>query len=196
MNKNRLEAFSDGVIAIIITIMVLEIKTPESANIEGFLILLPTIFGYFLSFMFVGIYWNNHHHLLHSASKVSPLIMWTNLNILFWLSLVPFATKWMDESHFDKFTVIVYAILLLLCGLAYSFLSQAIYKNLDSNDRMKQVVKSKIKELFSILLYSISIPISFWNTKVSLAIFTIVAIVWIIPSKAIEKELTRIKDEI
>ena len=123
MNKNRLEAFSDGVIAIIITIMVLEIKTPESANIEGFLILLPTIFGYFLSFMFVGIYWNNHHHLLHSASKVSPLIMWTNLNLLFWLSLVPFATKWMDESHFDKFTVIVYAILLLLCGLAYSFLS-------------------------------------------------------------------------
>ena len=194
MNKNRLEAFSDGVIAIIITIMVLEIKTPESANIEGFLILLPTIFGYFLSFMFVGIYWNNHHHLLHSASKVSPLIMWTNLNLLFWLSLVPFATKWMDESHFDKFTVIVYAILLLLCGLAYSFLSQAIYKSLDSNDRMKQVVKSKIKELFSILLYSISI--SFWNTKVSLAIFTIVAIVWIIPSKAIEKELTRIKDEI
>ena len=194
MNKNRLEAFSDGVIAIIITIMVLEIKTPESANIEGFLILLPTIFGYFLSFMFVGIYWNNHHHLLHSASKVSPLIMWTNLNILFWLSLVPFATKWMDESHFDKFTVIVYAILLLLCGLAYSFLSQAIYKSLDSNDRMKKVVKSKIKELFSILLYSISI--SFWNTKVSLAIFTIVAIVWIIPSKAIEKELTRIKDEI
>ncbi len=196
MNKNRLEAFSDGVIAIIITIMVLEIKTPESANIEGFLILLPTIFGYFLSFMFVGIYWNNHHHLLHSASKVSPLIMWTNLNLLFWLSLVPFATKWMDESHFDKFTVIVYAILLLLCGLAYSFLSQAIYKSLDSNDRMKKVVKSKIKELFSILLYSISIPISFWNTKVSLAIFTIVAIVWIIPSKAIEKELTRIKDEI
>lgn len=194
MNKNRLEAFSDGVIAIIITIMVLEIKTPESANIEGFLILLPTIFGYFLSFMFVGIYWNNHHHLLHSASKVSPLIMWTNLNLLFWLSLVPFATKWMDESHFDKFTVIVYAILLLLCGLAYSFLSQAIYKSLDSNDRMKKVVKSKIKELFSILLYSISI--SFWNTKVSLAIFTIVAIVWIIPSKAIEKELTRIKDEI
>jgi uncharacterized membrane protein len=122
--------------------------------------------------------------------------MWTNLNLLFWLSLVPFATKWMDESHFDKFTVIVYAILLLLCGLAYSFLSQAIYKSLDSNDRMKQVVKSKIKELFSILLYSISIPISFWNTKVSLAIFTIVAIVWIIPSKAIEKELTRIKDEI
>ena len=120
--------------------------------------------------------------------------MWTNLNLLFWLSLVPFATKWMDESHFDKFTVIVYAILLLLCGLAYSFLSQAIYKSLDSNDRMKKVVKSKIKELFSILLYSISI--SFWNTKVSLAIFTIVAIVWIIPSKAIEKELTRIKDEI
>lgn len=196
MNKNRLEAFSDGVIAIIITIMVLEIKTPESANIEGLLILLPTIFGYFLSFMFVGIYWNNHHHLLHSASKVSPLIMWANLNLLFWLSLVPFATKWMDESHFDKFTVIVYAILLLLCGLAYSFLSQAIYKSLDSNDRMKKVVKSKIKELFSILLYSISIPISFWNTKVSLAIFTIVAIVWIIPSKAIEKELTRIKDEI
>jgi uncharacterized membrane protein len=190
MNKNRLEAFSDGVIAILITIMVLEIKTPDQANWEGLLLLFPTLFGYLLSFIFIGIYWNNHHHLLHTVKKVTPTIMWTNLNLLFWLSLVPFATKWMDETHFDKFTVSSYAVLLLLCGVSFSFLSRSIYKSLDADDRLKKVVRSNSKELLSIIIYGTSIPVSFWSTNASLLLFAIVAIMWIVPSKKIEDEIS------
>jgi uncharacterized membrane protein len=189
MHKNRLEAFSDGVIAIIITIMVLEIKTPEHATLQGFQILLPTLFGYFLSFVFVGIYWNNHHHLVHTVKHVTPAIMWANLKLLFWLSLVPFATKWMDEQHFNAFTVITYAILLILCGISFNILSLAIYKSLDEEDKLKKVLKFSFKDFMSIFLYTASIPIACWNTNISLVCFLIVAGIWIIPSKTIEKEL-------
>lgn len=139
MQKNRLEAFSDGVIAIIITIMVLEIKTPEFPNWEGFVKLFPTLFGYLLSFIFVGIYWNNHHHLLHTAKRVTSNMMWANLNLLFWLSLVPFATKWMGQTNFDKFPVIIYAMLALFSGIAYNILSQTIYRSLSEGDKLKKV---------------------------------------------------------
>lgn len=187
MNKNRLEAFSDGVIAIIITIMVLEIKTPEEANLAGLQTLAPTLFAYLLSFMFVGIYWNNHHHLLHVAKRVNAAIMWSNLNLLFWLSLLPFATKWMGETHFDKFTVIIYAALALLCGISFNFLSQAIYRSLDENDQLKNAIKFDIKSALSIAAYSTAIFAAFFDVRISLALFLFVSIMWIVPSKAIEK---------
>ncbi len=189
MNKNRLEAFSDGVIAIIITIMVLEIHTPESADLVGLAHLMPTLFGYFLSFTFVGIYWNNHHHLLHTAKKVTPSIMWANLHLLFWLSLVPFSTKWMNETSFSTFTVVVYAALLLLCGVSFSFISRAIYNSLSTDDRLKNVIKFGGKDIISICSYVASIPLAFISTKISLSLFLFVALIWIIPSKKIEKEL-------
>jgi uncharacterized membrane protein len=189
MNKNRLEAFSDGVIAIIITIMVLEIHTPETADLSGFMHLLPTLFGYFLSFAFVGIYWNNHHHLLHTVKKVTPWIMWANLNLLFWLSLVPFSTKWMDETSFNTFTVIVYAALLLLCGVSYSLLTRSIHASLSAEDRLKNVIKLGIKDIVSIGSYLATIPFAFVSTKISLVLFLFVALIWIIPSRKIEKEL-------
>ncbi len=191
MNKNRLEAFSDGVIAIIITIMVLEIKTPEHADMDGFLHLLPTLFGYFMSFVFVGIYWNNHHHLLHTAHKVTPAIMWSNLNLLFWLSLVPFATKWMDETHFGRLTVIVYAVLLLTCGLSFTVLTRAIFFSLDENDHLRSLLKFDFKQIISVALYGAAIPAAFLNTNISLALFLTVSIIWLIPSRAIEKELSQ-----
>lgn len=190
MNKNRLEAFSDGVIAIIITIMVLEIHTPDQADWNGFLHLIPTLFGYFLSFVFVGIYWNNHHHLLHTVKRVTPGIMWANLNLLFWLSLVPFSTKWMDETHFGQFTVIIYAALLLLCGLSFNFLTRAIHNSLDQDDKLKNILKFDFKSFLSILFYSLSIPAAFYNTNISLLFFLVVAIIWMIPSKKIENELS------
>ncbi|MFN8281898.1 MAG: TMEM175 family protein [Chitinophagales bacterium] len=186
MNKNRLEAFSDGVLAIIITIMVLEIKPPHTADWNGFLDLLPSLFGYLLSFLMVGIYWNNHHHLLHTAKKVSAGIMWSNLNLLFWLSLVPFATKWMDETRFAAFTVSLYAVLLLLCGFSYSILNYNIYKCIDEDDQLKQVIKLDWKQAFSIVAYSSAIPVAYWNASVSLALFAVVAAIWLIPSKKIE----------
>jgi len=195
MNKNRLEAFSDGVIAIIITIMVLEIKTPDHADLDGLLSIAPTLFGYFLSFAFVGIYWNNHHHLVHTAKRVTPGMMWANLNLLFWLSLIPFSTKWMNESHYDKFTVVIYAILLQLCGVSYYFLNKAIYNSLEENDGIKRVIAADFKTTASIILYALAIPAAFFNVKVSLLLFLVVAFIWMIPSKAIEKELSEKKEQ-
>ena len=191
MNKTRLEAFSDGVLAIIITIMVLEIHVPETADWNSFLELLPTLFGYILSFTFVGIYWNNHHHLLHAATKVTPLIMWTNHNQLFWLSLVPFATAWMEKTHFSQFSVIVYAILLVLCGVAYDFLRRAIIHSFGSHNKQKYALEQQRKKtLISTISYILAVIIAFWNTSISMCIFVFVAILWIIPSKAIEETFT------
>ncbi len=190
MKKTRLEAFSDGVIAIIITIMVLEIHVPDTADWHSFLHILPTIFGYALSFVFVGIYWNNHHHLLHTAEKVNASIMWANLNLLFCLSLVPFGTAWMSKTDFSTFSVVVYAVMLLICGVAYSILARTISNTLANHNPMKQIlIKSGFKEIFSIVCYSLAIATAFWQTSVSLGLFVLVAISWLIPNKAIEKEL-------
>lgn len=187
MNKTRLEAFSDGVIAIIITIMVLEIHVPETADWNSFMGLLPILFGYVLSFTFVGIYWNNHHHLLHTVTKITPLIMWTNHNQLFWLSLVPFATAWMEKTHFSQFSVVVYAVLLSLCGVAYDFLRRAIIRSFGDNHNLKNALEQQnIKALASTISYILSIIVAFWNTGISMCIFVLVAILWIVPSKAIE----------
>ena len=193
MNKSRLEAFSDGVLAIIITIMVLEIKTPEEANLNGLIHILPGLISYVLSFAVVGVYWNNHHHLLHSLQKVSTNIMWSNLNLLFWLSLIPFGTKWIAETHFDKFTVIIYAILLIICGLSYTLLQNQIASSLkNSNTNLPNIIKKQnFKVLVSTVANLLAIPSALFNTHISLALFAISSIIWIIPSKAIEEELSK-----
>ena len=190
MSRTRLEAFSDGVIAIIITIMVLSIDVPNKANWAIFLKTLPNILGYALSFVFVGIYWNNHHHLLHAAEKVTAGIMWANHNLLFWLSLVPLSTAWMSKTDFQQFAVVVYATLLVICGLSYGILSRAILKSLDETNPLHQVLrKIGFKEKFSIITYLLAIPITFWHSYISMGLFLLVSIVWLIPSKEIEEKV-------
>ncbi len=190
MNKTRLETFSDGVIAIIITIMVLSITVPDTANWAVFLKMLPNILGYALSFVFVGIYWNNHHHLFHAADKVTASIMWANHNLLFWLSLVPLATAWMSKTDFQDFAVVVYASLLLICGISYTILSKAIIRSLEKENPFREVLKRfSFKGTFSIVCYSLSIPAAFWHSYISMGLFALVSIVWLIPSREIEKKV-------
>ncbi|MCX6148478.1 MAG: TMEM175 family protein [Candidatus Kapabacteria bacterium] len=190
MNKTRLEAFSDGVIAIIITIMVLEIKIPHSSQWAELYALIPVFISYFMSFMFVGIYWGNHHHLLHSVKQISSGIIWANINLLFWLSLVPFATGWMGENHFESNTVALYGILLLLCGVAFTFLQKSVEKNSHDIEKLKEAFKNLNKKgIVSTIGYASSIPLAYYNPIISGAIFLTVALMWIIPDKNIEKAL-------
>lgn len=193
MNKTRLEAFSDGVIAIIITIMVLEIKVPESTDWEEIKSLIPKGISYILSFLFVAIYWGNHHHLLDTAKKITSFIIWANMNLLFWLSLIPFATAWIGENHFEKITVAVYAIIALACGIAYSILQYAIEKSYLHNSQLKTIIKKqKSKGIISIIAYVSAIPIALYiNPILSISIFFVISIIWIIPDKNIEKALSK-----
>ncbi len=188
MNKNRLEAFSDGVLAIIITIMVLEFKIPHSGDWADLKALIPVFISYFMSFLFVGIYWGNHHHLLHSVKTVSSGIIWANLNLLFWLSLIPFATGWMGENHFAANTVVLYAILLLLCGVAYTILQNAVQRQAHNLEALKKAfVNANKKGIFSLIIYSLAIPAAFIDPIISGVLFLVVSIVWLIPDKNIEK---------
>lgn len=190
MSKSRLEAFSDGVIAIIITIMVLEIKMPHEAEWVALKPLLPVLYSYFLSFVFIGIYWGNHHHLLHTVKTVNSGIIWANMNLLFWLSLIPVSTGWMGETHFSKNAVIVYAILLLLSGISFTILQFTIQKTNPLNDKLAEAFAGlRIKGVTSVLCYSSAIPLAFVNTTVSGLLFLTVAIIWLIPDKKIEKAL-------
>ncbi len=188
MNKNRLEAFSDGVIAIIITIMVLEFKVPHESGLKVLIPLLPTFFCYALSFIFIGIYWGNHHHLLHVVKHVSSGIMWSNLNLLFWLSLVPFATNWMGENDFAAGTVACYAVLLNICGLSYTILQQTIMACHQLSPEILAALKlQNRKGVFSVIGYTSAIPLAFISPIISEILFMMVAILWIIPDKNIEK---------
>ncbi|MBA4197714.1 MAG: hypothetical protein C0459_09190 [Chitinophaga sp.] len=189
MNKTRLEAFSDGVIAIIITIMVLEMKAPEGVSWEVIKPLIPKLLSYILSFLFVAIYWGNHHHLLHTAKKVTSGIIWSNMNLLFWLSLIPFITAWMGENHFDKVTVASYAVLALVCGLSYNILQSAICKTYDAETSKRINTKqSNWKSIMSVVLYATSIPIAlFFNSFIAGSLFFVVSVIWFIPDKNIEK---------
>ena len=190
MNKARLEAFSDGVFAIIITIMVLEIKVPHGEDWDSLKPLVPIMIGYVLSFVFVGIYWVNHHHLLHTINKVNSAILWSNINLLFWLSLVPIATDWMGETHFASHPGAVYAILLLLCGIAFTMLQLHIQQKIGANEKLIHAFKMlKKKGIFSIAAYSTAFIFSFTNTTISCALFLLVAFVWFIPDKNIERAL-------
>ena len=194
MGKGRLEAFSDGVIAIIITIMVLGLQTPAGTSWEQIKPLIPKFISYVLSFLYVAIYWGNHHHLLHTVKRVCASIIWANFNLLFWLSLVPFATTWMGENHFDKITVSVYAMLLVICAIAYGILNRAIIRSYTEKDELKNVLQTgNWKIIVSLILYASAIPIAlFIHPFISGFIFFAGTAIWIIPDKkiarAVEKE--------
>jgi uncharacterized membrane protein len=192
MQKTRMEAFSDGVIAIIITIMVLEMKAPEGTDWEKIKPLLPKFLSYGLSFLFIAIYWVNHHHLIHTVKNVTPSIMWANINLLFWLSLIPFATAWMGENHFEKITVVAYAVLALLCGIAFNILQNTIVRGHKNEKQLEQIIKPVgWKSTGSVLLYLIAIPIALYvNPVISGLIFLIVSMIWLVPDKKIEKALS------
>ena len=189
MGKNRLEAFSDGVIAIIITIMVLELKVPHGEGVEALASLIPTFLSYVLSFIYVGIYWNNHHHMLHAAHKVTGAMLWANLYLLFWLSLIPFATGWMRESHFTSTPSALYGFVLLMAAVAYMILQRQIITSEGQGSLLKQAIGSDRKGKLSLILYSIGIVAAFWSPKLSQALYVAVALIWLIPDQRIEHVL-------
>ena len=189
MGKGRFEAFSDGVIAVIITIMVLEMKVPHGESIEALAPVLPVFLSYVLSFVYVGIYWNNHHHMLHATSKVNGPMLWANLHLLFWLSLIPFITGWMGENHFATAAVALYGAVLLMAAIAYWILQQLIISSQGPESVLKRAVGGDWKGKVSPILYAIAIPMAFVSRWVSLGIYVFVALVWLIPDKRIERML-------
>ncbi|MBI3432074.1 MAG: DUF1211 domain-containing protein [Hydrogenophilales bacterium] len=191
MGKNRLEAFSDGVLAIIITIMVLELKVPHGETLDALLPLLPVFLSYVLSFVYLGIYWNNHHHMLHAASKVSGPVLWANLHLLFWLSLFPFATGWMGENHFAPMPSALYGLVLLMAAIAYWLLEQAIIASEGAGSVLKRAVGRDWKGKLSPVLYGVAIAATFLVPWVAQAIYVFVAILWLVPDPRIERALHR-----
>ncbi|MDD2898033.1 MAG: TMEM175 family protein [Desulfuromonadaceae bacterium] len=189
MGKNRLEAFSDGVLAIIITIMVLELKVPHGVDFEALRPLLPSFLSYILSFIYVGIYWNNHHHMLHAANRVSGGVLWANLNLLFWLSLFPFASGWMGENHFAALPSAAYGFVLLMASLAYYVLQQSIIAADGPKSVLKLAVGTDWKGKTSPLFYIAAMVSAFWIHWVAQAIYVAVALIWLIPDRRIERAL-------
>lgn len=190
MGKNRLEAFSDGVLAIIITIMVLEMKVPHSQDLAALLVLVPVFMSYVLSFVYVGIYWNNHHHLLHAVHGVSGSVLWANLHLLFWLSLFPFVTGWMGENHFAPLPTALYGFVLLMAGIAYWILTRTIISVEGKHSLLAKAVGKDRKGNLSVLLYAVAIPMAFYNHWISEALYVVVALMWLVPDRRIEKALT------
>lgn len=190
MNKTRLEAFSDGVIAILITIMVLELKVPHGTELEALLPLLPVFLSYILSFIFLGIYWNNHHHMLQATKQINGKVLWANLHLLFWLSMVPFVTGWMGENHFEPLPTAAYGIVLLMAALAYTLLQTLIVKHhRGENAKLAEAVGNDIKGKISVLMYIAAIPLAFFNQWISHALYVIVAAMWLIPDRRIESKI-------
>ncbi len=189
MTKGRLEAFSDGVIAILITIMVLELKVPHSGDLQALRALVPVFLTYVLSYVFLGIYWNNHHHLLHAAERVNGKILWANLHLLFWLSLVPFVTGWMGENHFDPLPTAVYGIVLLFAGVAYLILQKAIVAHQGPTSKIAAALGNDVKGPLSALLYALAIPLAFVREWISDGIYVLIALMWLVPDKRIESRI-------
>lgn len=190
MKTSRLEAFSDGVIAIIITIMVLELKVPHGVEFEALRGLLPIFLSYVLSFIYIGIYWNNHHHLFQAADSINGGILWANLHLLFWLSLIPFTTGWMGENHFDSLPTAVYGINLLMSAIAYTILQVLIIRHHGKNHILAEAVGSDWKGKISLALYVLAIPLAFVNQWISDILYVTVALIWFIPDKRIEKRIS------
>ncbi len=186
MKKTRLEAFSDGVIAIIITIMVLELKVPHGTDMEAVGPLLPVFLSYVLSFIYIGIYWNNHHHLLQVVQKVNGRILWANLHLLFWLSLTPFATGWMGENHLAAIPVALYGVVLMNSGIAYYILSRSLIAHHGKDSALATVIGKDYKGMLSVVMYAVAIGLSFVNVWLAVALYIAVAIVWLIPDRRIE----------
>lgn len=189
MGKGRLEAFSDGVLAIIITIMVLELKAPHGTNFEALGPLMPSFLSYVLSFVYVGIYWNNHHHLLHATKSVSGAVLWANLHLLFWLSLLPFTTAWMGENHFEALPSAVYGFVLLMAALAYYLLQRLIMSADGPDSLLKRAVGSDWKGKLSPVLYAAGILTSFWQHWLAQALYVFVALMWLVPDRRIERAI-------
>ena len=190
MTKSRIEAFSDGVLAIIITIMVLELKIPHGSGFAELKELLPVFISYILSFAFIGIYWANHHHLVHSAQRINSRLIWANLTLLFFLSLIPFTTGWMGENHFDNLPVALYSLNLLLSAVSYYILQQVIMADIGhSTSMIYALMKQKKKGIISLLLYTAAIPCAFFYPIISSVVFVIVSVMWVIPDRNIEKAL-------
>ena len=190
MNTTRLEAFSDAVIAIIMTIMVLELKIPHSADLESLKPLVPVFLSYVLSFVYLGIYWNNHHHMLQATHRVNGGILWANLHLLFWLSLVPFTTGWMGENHFASLPTAVYGMVLLCCSIAYTILQTTIVRNQTEEHRLlAEAVGNDLKGKLSIVLYVVAVPLAFLNPWISDALYIAVAVMWLVPDRRIESRI-------
>ena len=189
MNKGRIEAFSDGVLAIIITIMVLELKVPHDASFAALLELLPVFLSYVLSFVFIGIYWNNHHHLFQVTKKVSGAIMWANLHLLFWLSLIPFATGWMGENDFAGLPTAAYGVVLVMAAIAYTILQASILKMHSDNPALVRAIGADIKGKISLTFYLAAIPLALWQPWLAGALYVTVALIWLIPDRRLEQAL-------
>lgn len=187
METGRLEAFSDGVIAVIITIMVLEMKAPHGDSFAALLLILPAFLNYVLSFIYVGIYWNNHHHLLQATGKVSGAVLWANLHLLFWLSLFPFATAWMGENHFASNPTAAYGVVLLMAAIAYFVLQRVIVHAEGPDSLLQQALGSDWKGKASPLFYATAIAASFWWPRLAQAIYVLMALLWLVPDRRIER---------
>ncbi len=189
MTKGRLEAFSDGVIAVIITIMVLELKAPHGADTTALLPLVPAFASYVLSFIFVGIYWNNHHHMFHAVHHVNGRILWANLHLLFWLSLIPFVTAWMDENHFAALPVATYGFVLLAAGAAYTILTRALLASHPKDSVLARALGKDFKGKASLAIYLAALPLAFVHPWISCGLYVLVAAIWLCPDRRFEKLL-------
>jgi uncharacterized membrane protein len=189
MRKGRLEAFSDGVIAILITIMVLELKIPHGAEWESLRPLLPVFLTYALSFVYLGIYWNNHHHMLYATDQINGKILWANMHLLFWLSLIPFTTGWMGENHFAPLPTAVYGVVLLAAAIAYYILQSLLISHQGANSKLRAAVGKDVKGKISPLIYLAAIPLAFVNQWISDGLYVLVALMWLIPDRRIESNL-------
>ena len=189
MGKGRLEAFSDGVIAIIITIMVLELRVPHGTDFASLAPIMPIFGSYVLSFVLIGIYWNNHHHLLHTVKHVSGAILWGNLHLLFWLSLVPFVTGWMGENHFAEWPVSVYGVVMFMAGCAYYILTRIIISHHGPDSTLRAAVGKDEKGKISVVIYALAIGLAFVNRWVSLGLYVAVVVMWLVPDRRIERAL-------
>jgi len=186
MPKSRLEAFSDGVIAVIITIMVLEMKVPHGTDLAALVPLWPVFLAYVLSFIYVGIYWNNHHHLLHAVQRVNGSILWANLHLLFWLSLVPFVTDWMSENHFAALPVAAYGVVLLMSGFAFVMLTQCLVTIHGADSEIARRLRDDRKGKISVVIYAIAIPLAFVEWWLAFGLYVLVAAIWFVPDRRIE----------
>ena len=190
MQKNRLEAFSDGVLAIIITIMVLELKVPHGINLQSLLPLYPVLLSYVLSFIYIGIYWNNHHHMLHTVTHVTGGVLWANLHLLFWLSLVPFTTGWMGENHFAAMPTAIYGVVLLMAAIAYFILQFTIIRSQGDGSLLRRAIGYDWKGKVSPVLYASAIVAGIWLPMVAVALYALVALIWLVPDRRIERTIT------
>jgi uncharacterized membrane protein len=191
MNKERMTAFSDGVIAVIITIMVLDMKVPHGSELEALWPLAPVFGSYVLSFIYVGIYWNNHHHLLHAVRSINGRVLWANLHLLFWLSLIPFCSGWMGENHLGTLPVALYGVVLLMCGIAYYILSRLLIAHHGRESSLALALGRDRKGIGSLVLYAVAIPLAYLSAAAAFAIYALVAAIWFIPDRRIEKALKR-----